>query len=379
VWDRKDPTKKYAMKMSPPIDETMRERLRTEVRIMQHLGRHRGLVSLIDYEETANGSFKLVLDLCEGGELYDRIHKKGCYSEREAKIVLGHLLETISFMHSRGVMHRDLKPENILLTSRESDVDVKISDLGLAKISDSGSFPRAKSICGSDYYLAPEVIEQQEYGKEIDIWALGVVTYVLLSGSLPFFHNRHLHKLYRQIVERDISFPSSQWGNVSKGAQDFILRMLHVQPEMRMTAEQALQHPWLRGVPSPFATLPPKSVSDDTESRCAHAVTVARDGDNELKALSTSSSAVERSSGYEGSSVVEQAHTHPVIRNMQTPPTFDESHRSSHACPSDQGNNSGSLLSCILPVVSSLATETGRHIDALFVDTSHTHTCRLPV
>merc|ERR1719454_1118582 len=145
-------------------------------------------------------------------------------------------------------MHRDLKPENILLSSKERYTDVKISDFGLAKISRDypRTLPRSHSICGSDFYLAPEVIKQEEYGREIDIWSIGVITYVLLSGSLPFFHNV-LHKLYRQIVERDLSFPEQQWRNVSKGALDFILRLLQIRPGDRLTAEQALNHPWLRG------------------------------------------------------------------------------------------------------------------------------------
>merc|ERR1712137_932341 len=158
------------------------------------------------------------------------------------------LLEGVSYVHSKGIMHRDLKPENILLASKVSHTDVKISDFGLAKLSRNfpERLPRATSICGSDFYLAPEVIRQEEYGREIDIWALGVIAYVLLSGSLPFFHNV-LHKLYRQIVERDMSFPEQAWKNVSKGALDFILRLLQVRAGDRLTAEQALSHPWLRG------------------------------------------------------------------------------------------------------------------------------------
>merc|ERR1719181_2022992 len=144
-------------------------------------------------------------------------------------------------------MHRDLKPENILLVSKTNDTDIKISDFGLAKMSKDfpHRLPRSHSICGSDFYLAPEVVKQEEYGREIDIWSVGVITYVLLNGSLPFFHNV-LHKLYRQIVERDLSFPEPQWSKVSKGAQDFILRLLQIRAGDRLTAEQALNHPWLR-------------------------------------------------------------------------------------------------------------------------------------
>merc|ERR1719378_726132 len=166
----------------------------------------------------------------------------------EAKLLIKNLLEAVSFIHSKGIMHRDLKPENILLASKVSNTDIKISDFGLAKISNDypRRLPRSHSICGSDFYLAPEVIKQEEYGREIDIWALGVIAYVVMSGSLPFFHNV-LHKLYRQIVERDLSFPEQAWRSVSKGAQDFILRLLQVRAGDRLNAEQAQNHPWLRG------------------------------------------------------------------------------------------------------------------------------------
>merc|ERR1719146_230118 len=192
---------------------------------------------------------RVVLELCEGGELYDRIQNKQFYPETEAKVLIRNLMSAMAFVHSKGIMHRDLKPENILLASKVSNTDIKISDFGLAKISTNYPFrlPRSHSICGSDFYLAPELIKQEEYGREIDIWSVGVVTYVLLSGSLPFFHNV-LHKLYRQIVERDLSFPDQAWANVAKGAQDFILRLLQVRPGDRLTAEQALNHPWLRSV-----------------------------------------------------------------------------------------------------------------------------------
>merc|ERR1719253_1772232 len=223
-------------------------RIQEEIQILQVLGLHRGLVSLVDVDESLAGSIRLVLELCEGGELYDRIQQKQYYPEQEAKETCYNLLEACAYIHSKGIMHRDLKPENILLISKVSNVDVKISDFGLAKISRDypRRLPRSHSICGSDFYLAPEVIKQEEYGREIDIWAVGVITYVLLSGALPFFH-QVLHKLYRQIVERDVSFPEEAWRNVSKGALDFILRLLQVNAGDRLTADQCLGHPWLRG------------------------------------------------------------------------------------------------------------------------------------
>mmetsp|Transcript_69267 Transcript_69267/g.129341 ORF Transcript_69267/g.129341 Transcript_69267/m.129341 type:complete len:398 (+) Transcript_69267:61-1254(+) len=248
-WLRNQPEQRYALKVinTKVGDTASLNRIQEEIRIMQELGNHSGIVSLVDVDDTVPNCIRLVLELCEGGELYDRIQQKQFYPEQEAKVCCRQLLKAVCFIHSKGIMHRDLKPENILLASKVSNTDIKISDMGLAKISKDWPrrLPRSSSICGSDFYLAPEVIKQEEYGREIDIWAVGVITYVLLSGSLPFFHNV-LHKLYRQIVERDISFPEQAWRHVSKGALDFILRLLQVRPGDRLTSEQAVTHPWLR-------------------------------------------------------------------------------------------------------------------------------------
>jgi len=249
-WRRNQPEKRYALKVinTKLGDMASINRIHEEINILQVVGQHQGLVSLVDVDEGMPGSIRLVLELCEGGELYDRIQQKQFYPEQEARTCCLNLLDAVGYIHSKGIMHRDLKPENILLASKVSNTDVKISDFGLARMSRDfpHRLPRSHSICGSDFYLAPEVIKQEEYGREIDVWALGIITYVLLSGSLPFFHNV-LHKLYRQIVERDMSFPEAAWKNVSKGALDFILRLLQVRAGDRLTAEQALSHPWLRG------------------------------------------------------------------------------------------------------------------------------------
>jgi len=248
-WRKYQPEKRYALKVinARPDDHQSLNRIYDEISIMRELGHHPSIVSLVDLDESLSNTIRLVLELCDGGELYDRIQQKQYYPEQEAKVLIKNLLSAVGYVHSKGIMHRDLKPENILLASKVSNTDIKISDFGLAKISKDfpRRLPRSHSICGSDFYLAPEVIKQEEYGREIDVWSVGVVCYVVLSGSLPFFHNV-LHKLYRQIVERDLSFPEQAWKSVAKGTQDFILRLLQVRPGDRLTAEQACNHPWLR-------------------------------------------------------------------------------------------------------------------------------------
>jgi serine/threonine protein kinase len=251
TWRRAQPEKRFALKVisTSPSDHLALTRIYEEIHIMKMLGNHPSIIQLIDVDESMPNQVRIVMELCEGGELYDRIQQKQFYPEHEAKMLVRNLVEAITIIHSRGIMHRDLKPENILLASKVSNTEIKISDFGLARCSSDfpRRLPRSSSICGSDFYLAPEVIKQEEYGREIDIWAAGVITYVVLSGSLPFFHNV-LHKLYRQIVERDLSFPEQAWKSVSKGARDFVLRLLQCRAGDRLTAEQCLNHPWLRGV-----------------------------------------------------------------------------------------------------------------------------------
>jgi len=258
-WHRGEPDQRFALKeiLTQGGDTSFLARIRNEITVLQLLGEHPHLVSLIDVDESSHSKVRLVLELCDGGELYDRIQFLQSYPEQDARLCCYNLMEACTYIHSKRIMHRDLKPENILMVSTTSHTDIKISDFGLAKLSrEPNRLPRSHSICGSDFYLAPEVIKQEEYGREIDIWALGVITYVLLSGSLPFFHEV-LHKLYRQIVERDLGFPEQVWKNVSKGALDFILQLLQVRAGDRLTADRALCHPWLRGAngDASFSTL----------------------------------------------------------------------------------------------------------------------------
>jgi calcium/calmodulin-dependent protein kinase I len=255
-WVRNKPEHRYALKVinTPSDDRATLSRIHDEIKILSALGNHPNIMQLIDVNEMEESNcIRLVTELCEGGELFSRIEQKGYYPELEANILVCSLLEAVTYIHSKGIMHRDLKPENILLVSKDSDTDIKISDFGLAKMSKDfpSRLPRSTSICGSDFYLAPEVVKQEEYGREVDIWAVGVITYSLLSGCLPF-HHPVLHKLYRQIMERDVSFPEQKWFKVSKGGQDFILRLLQLRAGDRLTAEQASNHPWLRSTTSPM-------------------------------------------------------------------------------------------------------------------------------
>jgi len=303
-------------------DAAAMNRIREEINVLRILGQHKYITSLLDHDDSLPHCIRLVVELCEGGELYDRIQQKQFFPEVEAKVCMRNLLQGVTYVHTKGIMHRDLKPENILLASKVSHTDVKISDFGLAKLSRNfpERLPRATSICGSDFYLAPEVIRQEEYGREIDIWALGVIAYVLLSGSLPFFHNV-LHKLYRKIVERDLTFPEQAWKQVSKGGMDFVLRMLQVRPGDRPTAELGLTHPWLRSSATvdthSFASYPDLQ----TTFRCGSNANYYHDYTNSHALLGSSTTSETRHSDVTTQAVVpnplEHAHKVPFSDSRQ--------------------------------------------------------------
>eukprot|EP00415_Alexandrium_ostenfeldii_P002852 UN2852 len=189
--------------------------------------------------------------------------QKGHYEEDEGSQVVHQLLEAVDFMHGRGVMHRDLKLENVLLVSRDSDVDTKVCDFGIAKIAEPApcvepptsdavmpltmqrGVPRSSSFKGSNLYLAPELIRQEEYGPEIDVWAVGVITYGLLAGALPFNSEANdMRELYTKIVYCDLRFTGEVWEEKSRLSREFIESLLIVDPERRPKAKEAMGHKW---------------------------------------------------------------------------------------------------------------------------------------
>ncbi|KAH7648402.1 calcium-dependent kinase 7 (CDPK)(CPK7) [Cryptosporidium bovis] len=243
----------YAMKIMYTSDEVPLERIIEEVEIMKILKDHPNIVEIIDSRidkiDDNKYEVKMVLELCKGGDLYQYVLSNGALEESDVQKIMINLLDALKFIHKNGVIHRDLKPENILI---DEFFTCKISDFGLAKRnvgSISGNqVVRSKSLCGSDFYLAPELVQQQEYGPEIDIWSIGVLCYVCLCGGLPFHDNRAFD-LYHKIVERGINnylFAQPAWKNVSPSARHFVQWLLETDPKKRPTAENALNHRWLR-------------------------------------------------------------------------------------------------------------------------------------
>ncbi|KAF5195889.1 Cdpk-related protein kinase [Thalictrum thalictroides] len=218
------------------------EDVRREVTILKALSGHKNLVRFHDSYEDANNVY-IIMELCEGGELLDRILSRGGrYTEEDAKVIIVQILSVVAFCHLQGVVHRDLKPENFLFTTRDENAPMKLIDFGLSDFIRPDE--RLNDIVGSAYYVAPEVLHRS-YSVEADIWSIGVITYILLCGSRPFWA-RTESGIFRSVLRADPNFDDSPWPSVSLEAKDFVKRFLNKDHRKRMTAAQAMTHPWLR-------------------------------------------------------------------------------------------------------------------------------------
>ncbi|XAR62372.1 Non-specific serine/threonine protein kinase [Bertholletia excelsa] len=216
------------------------EDVRREVQIMHHLTGQPNIVELKGAYEDKH-SVHLVMELCEGGELFDRIIAKGHYTERAAASLLRSIVQIVHTCHSMGVIHRDLKPENFLLLNKNEDSPLKVTDFGLSVFYKEGQI--FKDIVGSAYYIAPEVLKKR-YGPEVDIWSIGVMLYILLCGVPPFWAESE-QGIFNEILRGQIDFTSDPWPSISPGAKELVEKMLHSDPKQRLTAAQVLNHPWI--------------------------------------------------------------------------------------------------------------------------------------
>ncbi|RWR90003.1 CDPK-related kinase 5 [Cinnamomum micranthum f. kanehirae] len=218
------------------------EDVRREVKILRALTGHNNLVQFYDAYEDHDNVY-IVMELCEGGELLDRILSRGGkYSEDDAKAVMVQILNVVAFCHLQGVVHRDLKPENFLYTSKDENSQLKAIDFGLSDFVRPDE--RLNDIVGSAYYVAPEVLHRS-YSSEADVWSVGVIAYILLCGSRPFWAGTE-SGIFRAVLKADPSFDEPPWPSLSVEAKDFVKRLLIKDPRKRMTAVQALCHPWIR-------------------------------------------------------------------------------------------------------------------------------------
>ncbi|KAJ8553857.1 hypothetical protein K7X08_024535 [Anisodus acutangulus] len=217
------------------------EDVRREVTIMSSLPDHPNIVKLrATYED--NEAVHLVMELCEGGELFDRIVARGHYSERAAAGVARTVAEVVRTCHANGVMHRDLKPENFLFANKKEHSALKAIDFGLSVFFKPGE--RFSEIVGSPYYMAPEVLKRN-YGPEVDIWSAGVILYILLCGVPPFWAETE-QGVALAILRGVTDFKREPWPQVSEKAKSLVRQMLEPDPKKRLTAQQVLDHPWIQ-------------------------------------------------------------------------------------------------------------------------------------
>ncbi|XP_075890003.1 calcium/calmodulin-dependent protein kinase type II delta 1 chain isoform X3 [Nelusetta ayraudi] len=217
------------------------QKLEREARICRLL-KHPNIVRLHD-SISEEGFHYLVFDLVTGGELFEDIVAREYYSEADASHCIQQILEAVLHCHQMGVVHRDLKPENLLLASKLKGAAVKLADFGLA-IEVQGDQQAWFGFAGTPGYLSPEVLRKDPYGKPVDMWACGVILYILLVGYPPFW-DEDQHRLYQQIKAGAYDFPSPEWDTVTAEAKDLINKMLTINPAKRVTATDALKHPWI--------------------------------------------------------------------------------------------------------------------------------------
>eukprot|EP00352_Strombidinopsis_acuminata_P003276 CAMPEP_0176381638 /NCGR_PEP_ID=MMETSP0126-20121128/32040_1 /TAXON_ID=141414 ORGANISM="Strombidinopsis acuminatum, Strain SPMC142" /NCGR_SAMPLE_ID=MMETSP0126 /ASSEMBLY_ACC=CAM_ASM_000229 /LENGTH=226 /DNA_ID=CAMNT_0017745579 /DNA_START=264 /DNA_END=944 /DNA_ORIENTATION=- len=179
----------------------------------------------------------------EGGELFDRIVEKENYSEKEASETIRPIVDCIKYCHDIGLIHRDLKPENLLYESEEEKSIIKVSDFGVARFVQN---ELATTACGTPSYLAPEMTIGGGYGKEVDMWSIGIIIYIMLCGFPPFYSDNN-QELFKMIQSGQYDFPSPYWDDVSESAKELVKSLLQVDPKQRLTADQVLMHPWILG------------------------------------------------------------------------------------------------------------------------------------
>ncbi|XP_034093597.1 calcium/calmodulin-dependent protein kinase type II subunit gamma isoform X14 [Gymnodraco acuticeps] len=240
---KKSTGQEYAAKIinTKKLSARDHQKLDREARICRLL-KHPNIVRLHD-SISEEGFHYLVFDLVTGGELFEDIVAREYYSEADASHCINQILESVSHIHQHDIVHRDLKPENLLLASKMKGAAVKLADFGLA-IEVQAEQQAWFGFAGTPGYLSPEVLRKDPYGKPVDIWACGVILYILLVGYPPFW-DEDQHKLYQQIKAGAYDFPSPEWDTVTPEAKNLINQMLTINPAKRITADQAINHPWV--------------------------------------------------------------------------------------------------------------------------------------
>ncbi|XP_078462924.1 serine/threonine-protein kinase H1 homolog [Lampetra fluviatilis] len=268
----------YAIKLVETSATEGREACACELAVLRRV-RHPNVVQLIEVLETPTRTY-LVMELATGGELFDRILARGSFTERDAARALSMLLEGARYLHALGIAHRDLRPENLLYYHPGADSRLFITDFGLAGNvragqghgqgqgrghEEDGLGPSVRTACGTPEYTPPEVLSRRgAFTQAVDMWAIGVISYILLSGTMPF-EEETKSRLFRAILRGKYSYIGEPWPSVSNVAKDFVDGLLKVEPTERLSAAQALRHPWVA------CAVSPSSVSSSTSATDGHA------------------------------------------------------------------------------------------------------------
>uniref|UniRef100_A0A8C5LRW1 Serine/threonine-protein kinase DCLK2 n=1 Tax=Leptobrachium leishanense TaxID=445787 RepID=A0A8C5LRW1_9ANUR len=234
--------KEYALKIIDKAKCCGKEHLiENEVSILRQV-KHPNIIMLIEEMDTTTELY-LVMELVKGGDLFDAITSSTKYTERDASAMVYNLASAMKYLHSLSIVHRDIKPENLLVCEYpDKTKSLKLGDFGLATIVDGPLY----TVCGTPTYVAPEIIAETGYGLKVDIWAAGVITYILLCGFPPFRSENNLQEdLFDQILIGKLEFPAPYWDNITDSARELIGCMLQVNVEDRFTAEKILCHPWV--------------------------------------------------------------------------------------------------------------------------------------
>lgn len=234
--------KEFALKIIDKAKCCGKEHLiENEVSILRRV-KHPNIIMLVEEMETATDLF-LVMELVKGGDLFDAITSSTKYTERDGSAMVYNLANALRYLHSLSIVHRDIKPENLLVCEYpDGTKSLKLGDFGLATVVEGPLY----TVCGTPTYVAPEIIAETGYGLKVDVWAAGVITYILLCGFPPFRSENNLQEdLFDQILAGKLEFPAPYWDNITDSAKELISQMLQVNVEARCTAGEILSHPWV--------------------------------------------------------------------------------------------------------------------------------------
>ncbi|KAJ2442464.1 Calmodulin-dependent protein kinase cmk2 [Coemansia sp. RSA 2424] len=264
-----------------------------EIDIVRHLN-HPNIVKLLDWFESKD-KYYLVFELCTGGELFEEISKRGHFTEKDATFLIRCGYDSIAYLHDHNIVHRDIKPENFIFRDTSPNAPLMLADFGIARIMKSDD-EILSTMCGSFGYAAPEVLLRQGHGKAVDVWSMGVVTFSILCGYSPFWRFKEPKPLMAAMLSDNVEFIDTYWWDISENAKDFIRRSLKSNPDERMTAREALQHPWLTGAPASTRDLLPDVLHNFNARATLRRAVLKLQAVNRLRKLSSSGRSLSDSS-----------------------------------------------------------------------------------